>query len=155
MCVSFLCIYKYIAGMQCPRHPEEGARFLGSGVTDGWNVPRGFWESNLGSLQEHYVVLTVEPSLHPLGGILIPLQDVVLWDLSECLALTVPWRVSQLHLLNNLFTFCLLLLEYQRHKNRNFSRLRLCEWDAVSICMYVRPSFFLLLSFCEVLQGLS
>lgn len=40
---------------------------LGSGVTDGCEVPCGFWELNLGSLQEQSVLLASEPSPLPPG----------------------------------------------------------------------------------------
>jgi hypothetical protein len=33
---------------QCPQKPEEGIRFLRIGVIDGYELPNGFWKSNLG-----------------------------------------------------------------------------------------------------------
>jgi hypothetical protein len=39
----------------------------GTGVRDGCGPPCGFWEPDLGPLQEQQVLLTTEPSSHPLG----------------------------------------------------------------------------------------
>ena len=36
-------------------------------VTDGFEPPHGYWESNLGPLEEQPVLLSTEPSLQPLA----------------------------------------------------------------------------------------
>jgi hypothetical protein len=36
---------------------------LGTGVTDRYNLPCGFWKPNLGPLREEWVLLTAEPAL--------------------------------------------------------------------------------------------
>lgn len=38
----------------------------GTGVTDGFELPYGFWESNPSSLEEQSVLLTTKPSFQPL-----------------------------------------------------------------------------------------
>ena len=51
----------------CARHlqrPEEGTGFPRTGVTNGCEPPRGYWESNPGPLEEQPVLLTTEPSLY-------------------------------------------------------------------------------------------
>ena len=35
-------------------------------ITDGWEPPCGFWELNVGPMEEQSVFLTSEPSLQPL-----------------------------------------------------------------------------------------
>jgi hypothetical protein len=51
--------------MQCPGRAEEGAEVPGIEVTDGYESPRGCWESNWGLLEEQPVMLTTEPPLQP------------------------------------------------------------------------------------------
>jgi hypothetical protein len=46
-----------------PQRSEEGIRFPGTGVTDGCEPLCECRESNLGSLEEHPVLLTVEACL--------------------------------------------------------------------------------------------
>ena len=43
----------------------EGVRSSGTGVTDRFELPYGFWELNPGLLEEQAVFLTAEPSLQP------------------------------------------------------------------------------------------
>jgi hypothetical protein len=43
-------------------------RFPATGVTDSCELPCGFWELNLGPLEEQSVLLTAEPSLQPNGA---------------------------------------------------------------------------------------
>jgi hypothetical protein len=38
----------------------------GTGITDGCELPHGFWELNLGPLEEQPVLFTREPFLKPL-----------------------------------------------------------------------------------------
>ena len=42
---------------------QEGVPFPRDGVTNGWQLPSGRWEPNLGPVQEHQVVLPVQPFL--------------------------------------------------------------------------------------------
>lgn len=37
--------------------------FLRAGVSDGWQLPSGHWEPNLGPVQEEQVILPVQPPL--------------------------------------------------------------------------------------------
>ena len=49
--------------MQYSKRPEENTRSLGTGATDSCELPNRCWDLNLGSLQEHQLVLlTEEPS---------------------------------------------------------------------------------------------
>lgn len=50
---------------QWPKKSGEGVRFPGTGVTDDCEPLGGFWDLNLGPLQEQNVLLTNEPSLQP------------------------------------------------------------------------------------------
>lgn len=47
----------------CPQRPEEGEKFLGAGAY-------GCWELSSFSLEGQQVVLSIEPSLLPLRGVL-------------------------------------------------------------------------------------
>ena len=47
--------------MQCSQRSEEDASSPETGVTDEY----GYWESNLGPLEEQPTLLTTEPSLQP------------------------------------------------------------------------------------------
>ena len=47
----------------CMQRPEEGIRSLGTGVTDGCELPCGCWEWNPGPLQEQQLYLIPKPSL--------------------------------------------------------------------------------------------
>jgi hypothetical protein len=49
--------------LQYPCRSEEGIGFPGTEVTDGCELPRVYWELNLGPLEEQSVLLTTEPSL--------------------------------------------------------------------------------------------
>jgi hypothetical protein len=49
--------------MQCPQRPEEDTRAPKSGITDGCEPPSGWWELNLGLLQELQVLLATKLSL--------------------------------------------------------------------------------------------
>ena len=42
----------------CPWRPEEGVRSTGTGIADGYGVPRRYREPNPGPLQEQQVFLT-------------------------------------------------------------------------------------------------
>jgi hypothetical protein len=44
---------------------EENTEFPETGVTNGFELPCGCWESNLGPLEEQPMLVTTEPSLHP------------------------------------------------------------------------------------------
>ena len=58
MCGNFVCIPHVCLS-------EEGVEGPGTGVSDGYDPLHGFWELNRGSLQEHQVFRTTEPSLQP------------------------------------------------------------------------------------------
>jgi hypothetical protein len=47
----------------CLQRPEEGVGHPGPGVTDGCELPGGFWETNLGPLEEEPVLFTIFPAL--------------------------------------------------------------------------------------------
>lgn len=51
ICTSYACLVP--TEVKIPRN----------GLINGCEVPCGFWESNLGPLQDHQVLLTTEPSL--------------------------------------------------------------------------------------------
>lgn len=57
-CLSFTCV-------KCPQWPEEGVRFSGIGVIDGYDLPCGSRKLNQGPLQEQSSLLTTEPSFYP------------------------------------------------------------------------------------------
>ena len=65
MCVSVLPAFVSVCTTftKCPQRPEEGVRSPGTGITEGCELPRGYWELNLGPLEEQPVYLTTEPSL--------------------------------------------------------------------------------------------
>jgi hypothetical protein len=46
--------------MQCPSRPKENVGFPGFAVTEGCEPLCGWWESNLGPLEEQAVLLTAE-----------------------------------------------------------------------------------------------
>ena len=52
----------------CLLRSEEGARALGTGVTDDSKLPRGNWDLNLGPLKGQQMLLTSESSLQASGG---------------------------------------------------------------------------------------
>ena len=54
LCALILCLNVFLC---------EGARYPGTGVIDNCKLPCGYWELNLGPLEEQPVLLTVEPSL--------------------------------------------------------------------------------------------
>jgi hypothetical protein len=66
MCGDILpaCMSLYYICDWYPQRPEEGVRSPGIGVTDGCEPPCGYWELNLGPLEQS-VLLTTEPSLQP------------------------------------------------------------------------------------------
>lgn len=47
----------------CHQRPEEGIKSLGTRVTNFYELPCGYWEPNLGPLNEQQVLLTAEMSL--------------------------------------------------------------------------------------------
>lgn len=57
-CISVFHLYVY-----CPHRPENGIRCPGTGVTDGCEQLCGCWKSDLGLLEEHAILLTMESSL--------------------------------------------------------------------------------------------
>jgi hypothetical protein len=57
----FIHVYRLYA---VPGEARKGARFPGIGVMDGYALPCGFWEMNLGPLEE--LLLTTESSLPPI-----------------------------------------------------------------------------------------
>lgn len=60
------CLYlTFVPGAWFPQRPEEGVGSPGTGVTDGCQLPCGFWESNPDPQKEQPVLLTAGPSLHP------------------------------------------------------------------------------------------
>ena len=68
MCMSALSAGTYVDHIHALWHPwipEEGVRSPGTGVTNAWGQPYRPWEFNLGPLQEHPVLFTIQPSLSP------------------------------------------------------------------------------------------
>ena len=59
------CMYVYHKHAWYPQRSEDGAVSPGTGVTNGCELPRGFWEVNPGPLQEQPEILTAQPSLQP------------------------------------------------------------------------------------------
>ena len=59
--VACVSVTTYHMCVSCLRL-SEGVRSLTTGVTDGYETPCGFWEQNLGSLQEQLIFLTTGPS---------------------------------------------------------------------------------------------
>lgn len=57
--LCFVCI-----NIQCARRPEEGADSVRTGGTDGWELPGGCWELNLGPREEQPVLLPPRPAPH-------------------------------------------------------------------------------------------
>lgn len=61
MCMGvFACMYVHHA---CNAEPKEAIKSSGTRVTDGYESLCGYWESNLGPLEEQPALLTTEPSL--------------------------------------------------------------------------------------------
>ena len=58
---KILNVYGRFGCMQRSQRSEEDARSPETGVTDDY----GYWESNLGPLEEQPMLLTAEPSLRP------------------------------------------------------------------------------------------
>lgn len=58
-----MCVHSVHAW--CPLRSDEDARAPETGVTDGYEVSRGFWESNPGLLREQPVLFSTEPPLQP------------------------------------------------------------------------------------------
>ena len=63
MCVCVKCALVF--GLQVCLCESVGSP--GTGVTDSCELPCGYWELNLGPLEEQLEFLTAEPSLQPLG----------------------------------------------------------------------------------------
>jgi len=61
----YVCMHVHPVCAWCLRRSEEGIRSPGTGDKEGCEPPCGFWELNLGPLQEQQVLLTTEPSLQP------------------------------------------------------------------------------------------
>ena len=70
VCVFCLNVRLCTMCVPCPWSPEEGVKFLGTGVKDGCEPLCGCWEWDLGPLEEQPVLLTTEPSLQFLEAIL-------------------------------------------------------------------------------------
>ena len=62
--------------IQCLQRPQEGFETLGTGVTDGCELPHGYWESNVSPLCKHPVLLTnkLSPQALKLIFIMIAIQ---------------------------------------------------------------------------------
>lgn len=60
--------------------PEEGVGCTGTGLTDSYGLPHGFWESEPGLLEEQPCLLTDETSL----------QSNPPWFLRQALSLAFP-----------------------------------------------------------------
>lgn len=67
MCLSVLPSYMSVHHVYtwCSRRPEEGIGSLGTGVTDGWEPPRGHWEVNLHRLEEQPVIALNRRTISP------------------------------------------------------------------------------------------
>lgn len=50
----------------CLQRAEEGITSSGTGVTDSWEPPCGYWKSNLCPLEEQPFLLTSDSSCQPL-----------------------------------------------------------------------------------------
>ena len=59
----------------------EGQKRAPDLITDGCELPCGFWELNSRSLEEQAMLLTSEPSLQPLHFFLYPLFSSILKSL--------------------------------------------------------------------------
>lgn len=55
-----MCMYH-----ACARSGDGGGGGAATGAIDGRELPCGFWESNLGPLEEQPTLLTAEPFLQP------------------------------------------------------------------------------------------
>ena len=72
------CIYVHHVNACCLWRPEESIRSPGTGVKDGYELPCGCWESNLGPLQGQCsdllsplsspldILCSIHPPIHPL-----------------------------------------------------------------------------------------
>lgn len=61
------CVYVYHMHVWCPHKSEESVKSPETRVIDGYKLPYGYWEPNLGPLQESQVRFTwAEPSLQSL-----------------------------------------------------------------------------------------
>lgn len=63
MLMSVLPACMHYTHSWCLQRPKEGDGCTGIGVTDGYELPCGCWDSNCVPLGEHPVSLTPEPSL--------------------------------------------------------------------------------------------
>jgi hypothetical protein len=54
-----------------PEKTRRGHQMPLIGITDGYEEPRGCWESNLSPLKEQLVLLTTKPSLQPPGMVFL------------------------------------------------------------------------------------
>lgn len=59
----YVLFYKYVSALHACARSEEGIGSPGTGVTDGWEPPRGCLESSLDCLQEQQMLLTTKASL--------------------------------------------------------------------------------------------
>lgn len=62
MDVSPACIHVHHKLAWCQLRSEEGARYPGTGVTDGYELPNRCWELDPSPLQEQPALLTAEPA---------------------------------------------------------------------------------------------
>lgn len=65
--MSVQCMYTVPSEL----YTEEDVIFLRIRVTDGGEMPYGYWELNMGTLEEQPALLIAEPSLQPLFFILV------------------------------------------------------------------------------------
>lgn len=59
------CIFVHCRYAWRQRNPEEGIRSPWIIVTNGCEIPCGYWKSNMGPLQEELVLLSSESPLQP------------------------------------------------------------------------------------------
>jgi hypothetical protein len=65
MGILLACMFVCHICAWCLKRLEEGIKSPGTGVTDDCEPSCGYWESNLGPLEEQLVPLTTELSLQP------------------------------------------------------------------------------------------
>ena len=83
VCVCVLC--------RCLQRSEDGVRFPGAGVSyrQLWAIWHGYWDPNLGPLEEQQALLTTEPSLqHPLWYF----KAGKITETENCLVVSRCWR---------------------------------------------------------------
>ena len=81
--------------MQYPWRPDEGIKSPGTGVTDGCQLPRECWESNLSPLKGELVPLATAPPRHTLSPLTF-CEDRTLGKTlrSICLMARHPWLTA-------------------------------------------------------------